>query len=185
MYFFSKKYKRVLVFLRKLKKLIFRTHLYACNGILFNHESPRRGETFVTRKISRAISRIKLGFQDCLYLGNLDAKRDWGHAKEYVKAMWMMLQQEKPDDYVIGTGKCHSVREFLEVAFNYLDLDPYEYLEIDETFYRPSEVMLLQANASKAKKILGWSNTISFEALIKQMVDNDLNLYKSGNIRIK
>ncbi len=159
--------------------------LHASSGILFNHESPRRGLEFVTRKITSHAARIKLGLEKKIRLGNIDAKRDWGHAKEYVKAMWMMLQQEKPDDYVIGTGKCHSVREFLEVAFNYLDLDPYEYLEIDETFYRPSEVMLLQANASKAKKILGWSNTISFEALIKQMVDNDLNLYKSGNIRIK
>ncbi len=157
--------------------------LHASSGILFNHESPRRGLEFVTRKITSHAARIKLGLEKKIRLGNIDAKRDWGHAKEYAKAMWLMLQQEKPDDYVIGTGKCHSVREFLDVAFNYLDLDPYEYLEIDETFYRPSEVMLLQANASKAKKILGWENTISLEALIKEMVDNDLSLYASNSIK--
>ena len=159
--------------------------IHASSGILFNHESPRRGLEFVTRKITSHAARIKLGLEQKIRLGNIDAKRDWGHAKEYVKAMWLMLQQEKPDDYVIGTGKCHSVREFLKIAFNYLELEPYEYLEIDEAFYRPSEVMLLQANALKAKKILGWSNTISFESLIKEMVDNDLNLYASGNIGIE
>lgn len=155
--------------------------LHASSGILFNHESPRRGLEFVTRKITSHAARIKLCLENKIKLGNIDAKRDWGHAKEYVKAMWLMLQQEKPDDYVIGTGKCYSVRDFLETAFNYLELNPYEFLEIDKTFYRPSEVMLLQANESKARKILGWSNTISFESLIKEMVDNDLNVYASGN----
>ena len=155
--------------------------MHASNGILFNHESMRRGLEFVTRKVTSHAARIKLGIEKKIKLGNIDAKRDWGHAKEYVKAMWMMLQQEKPGDYVIGTGECHSVRELLEIAFNYLDLDPYKYLEIDEACYRPSEVMLLQANPSKARKILGWTNTISFESLIKEMVDNDLGLYASGD----
>ncbi len=159
--------------------------LHTSSGILFNHESPRRGLEFVTRKITSHAARIKLGIEKKIKLGNIDAKRDWGHAKEFVKAMWLMLQQEKPDDYVIGTGKCHSVREFLEIAFNYLELDPYNYLEIDKTFYRPSEVMLLQGSASKAKKFLGWKYNISFESLIKEMVDHDLNLYKTGNTRIE
>jgi GDPmannose 4,6-dehydratase len=155
-------------------------NIHASNGILFNHESPRRGLEFVTRKISSHAARIKLGIEKKIKLGNLDAKRDWGHAKEYVKAMWMMLQQEEPDDYLIATGECHSVKEFLEIAFDYLDLDPYEYLEIDEAFYRPSEVYQLQGNAKKAKKILGWEYNISFESLIKEMVDNDLELYESS-----
>lgn len=151
--------------------------LHASSGMLFNHESPRRGIEFVTRKITSHAARIKLGLENKIQLGNLDARRDWGYAREYVEAMWMMLQQEKPDDYVIGTGECHSVKEFLEIAFNYLELDPYKYLEIDETFYRPSEVMLLQANASKAKKMLGWSPQVSFEELVKLMVNEDLKKY--------
>jgi len=148
--------------------------LHASSGILFNHESPRRGVEFVTRKITSNAARIKLGLEKKIKLGNLDAKRDWGYAGEYVEAMWIMLQQDKPDDYVVGTGKCHSVKEFLEAAFSYVGLDPYKYLEIDETFYRPSEVMLLQADASKAEKKLGWRPKMSFEELVKIMVDEDL-----------
>src|SRR5687767_168174 len=129
--------------------------LFACNGILFNHESPRRGETFVTRKVTRAVARIKAGLQDKLYLGNLDAQRDWGYAKEYVEAMWLMLQQEKPDDYVIATGETHSVREFVEAAFSYAGLDWQEHVEIDPKYYRPTEVDLLIGDASKAKLTLG------------------------------
>jgi GDPmannose 4,6-dehydratase len=155
--------------------------MHASSGILFNHESVRRGLEFVTRKVTSHAARIKLGIEKKIKLGNIDAKRDWGHAKEYVKAMWMMLQQETPDGYVVGTGECHSVRELLEIAFNYLGLDPYKYLEIDEAFYRPSEVMLLQANPTKARKILGWTNTVPFESLIKEMVDHDLSLYASGD----
>jgi len=148
--------------------------LHASSGILFNHESPRRGVEFVTRKITSNAARIKLGLEKKIKLGNLDAKRDWGYAGEYVEAMWIMLQQDKPDDYVVGTGKCHSVKEFLEAAFSYVGLDPYKYLEIDETFYRPSEVMLLQADASKAEKKLGWRPKMSFEELVKIMVDEDI-----------
>ena len=148
--------------------------LHASSGILFNHESPRRGVEFVTRKITSNAARIKLGLEKKIKLGNLDAKRDWGYAGEYVEAMWIMLQQDKPDDYVVGTGKCHSVKEFLEAAFSYVGLDPYKYLEIDETFYRPSEVMLLQADASKAGKKLGWRPKMSFEELVKIMIDEDL-----------
>lgn len=151
--------------------------LHASSGILFNHESPRRGAEFVTRKITSQAARIKLGMEGRIRLGNLEAKRDWGFAGEYVRAMWMMLQQEKPDDYVIGTGECHSVREFLETAFRYLGLDPYKYLEIDETLYRPSEVMLLQADASKAKKALSWIPEMSFEELVRLMVDSDLKRF--------
>ncbi|HET9215527.1 MAG TPA: GDP-mannose 4,6-dehydratase, partial [Terriglobia bacterium] len=130
--------------------------LFACNGILFNHESPRRGETFVSRKITKAAAKIKLGRQDKLFLGNLDAKRDWGYARDYVEAMWMMLQQDRPDDYVIATGETHSVREFLDEAFGYLDLDWKKYVEIDPRYFRPTEVDLLLGDASKAKKLLGW-----------------------------
>ena len=148
--------------------------LHASSGILFNHESPRRGVEFVTRKITSNAARIKLGLEKKIKLGNLDAKRDWGYAGEYVEAMWIMLQQDKPDDYVVGTGKCHSVKEFLEAAFSYVGLDPYKYLEIDETFYRPSEVMLLQADASKAEKKLVWRPKMSFEELVKIMVDEDI-----------
>ncbi len=153
--------------------------LHATNGILFNHESPRRGLEFVTRKITSQAAKIKLGLENEIRLGNLEAKRDWGHAKEYVNGMWLMLQRDEPGDYVLGTGKCRSVREFLEIAFNYLDLDPYEYLVVDEEFYRPAEIVLLQADASNAKKILNWSPKISLESLIREMVDKDLELYSS------
>jgi GDPmannose 4,6-dehydratase len=152
--------------------------LFAVNGILFNHESPRRGETFVTRKISRAIARIKAGLQDKLYLGNLDAKRDWGYAKEYVEAMWLMLQQAKPDDYVIATNETHSIREFLDVAFGHAGLDWNKYVEIDSRYYRPAEVDLLRGDYSKAKKQLGWEPKTRFSDLAKLMVDADIKLLK-------
>jgi len=152
--------------------------LFACNGILFNHESPRRGETFVTRKITRAIAHIKAGKQDKLYLGNLDAKRDWGYAKEYVEAMWLMLQQEKPEDFVIATGETHSVQEFLEVAFDHVKLDWKKYVEHDARYERPAEVDLLIGDASKAKKKLGWEPKITFEDLTKLMVDADIAALK-------
>lgn len=148
--------------------------LFGCNGILFNHESVRRGETFVTRKITRSAARIKSGLQDKIYLGNLDAKRDWGYAKEYVEAMWLMLQQERPEDYVIATGKAHSVGEFLEEAFTYAGLNWRNHLEIDPKYYRPSEVDLLIGNASKAKRQLGWEPKTSFKELVRLMVDADM-----------
>ncbi len=148
--------------------------LFACNGILFNHESPRRGETFVTRKITRAVAHIKAGLQDKLYLGNLDAKRDWGYAKEYVEAMWLMLQQEQPDDYVIATGETHSVKEFLEEAFSYADLDWRKHVEIDPKYFRPAEVDLLVGDASKAKQVLKWQPRTSFKELVTLMVDADI-----------
>ena len=151
--------------------------LFACNGILFNHESPRRGETFVSRKITKAAARIKLGRQDKLFLGNLDAKRDWGYAGDYVEAMWMMLQQDKPDDYVIATGETHSVREFLDEAFGHLDLDWKKYVEIDPRYFRPTEVDLLLGDASKAKS-LGWKPQVQFKDLVKLMVDADLEAEK-------
>jgi GDPmannose 4,6-dehydratase len=150
--------------------------LYACNGILFNHESPRRGETFVTRKITRAATRIKLGLQDKVYLGNLEAKRDWGFAGDYVGAMWLMLQQDEPEDFVIATGETHSVKEFAETVFEYLGLDPYEYIEIDPRYLRPSEVDLLQGDSSKARKVLGWSPTVTFRELAIMMTDADMAL---------
>ena len=150
--------------------------LFACNGILFNHESPRRGETFVSRKITKAAAKIKLGRQDKLFLGNLDAKRDWGYARDYVEAMWMMLQQDRPDDYVIATGETHSVREFLDEAFGYLDLDWKKYVEIDPRYFRPTEVDLLLGDASKAKKLLGWKPRVRFKELVKLMVDADLEV---------
>jgi GDPmannose 4,6-dehydratase len=149
-------------------------NMFACNGILFNHESPRRGETFVTRKITRALAHIKLGLQDKLYLGNLDAKRDWGYAPEFVEAMWMMLQQDQPDDYVIATGETHSVKEFCEEAFAYAGLDWSQYVEIDKRYYRPAEVDLLIGDASKAKRVLGWEPKTRFKDLVKLMVDADL-----------
>jgi len=152
--------------------------LFACNGILFNHESERRGETFVTRKITRAVARIKLGLQDKLYLGNLEAKRDWGYAKDYVEAMWLMMQAEKCDDYVIATGETHSVKEFVEQAFNYLDLDWKKYVEIDPWYYRPSEVDYLQGDATKARRELGWEPKVGFEELVRLMVDYDTILAK-------
>src|SRR5215475_698680 len=148
--------------------------LFACNGILFNHESERRGETFVTRKITRAAASIKLGLQDKLYLGNLDARRDWGHAQDYTEAMWLMLQQDEPDDYVIATGETHSVREFLDEVFGHLDLDWKQFVEIDPRYFRPAEVDLLIGDASKARRKLGWEPKISFKELVRMMVDADL-----------
>lgn len=150
--------------------------LFGCCGILFNHESPRRGETFVTRKITRAATRIKLGLQNRLYLGNLDAKRDWGFAGDYVEAMWRMLQQDQPDDYVIATGQTHSVREFLDEAFGYLDLDWREYVEQDPRYLRPAEVDLLLGDASKARERLGWEPRVTFRELVRMMVDADMKL---------
>jgi GDPmannose 4,6-dehydratase len=148
--------------------------LFACNGILFNHESPRRGETFVTRKITRAIARIVAGKQKKLYMGNLDAKRDWGYAKDYVRAMWLMLQQPQPDDYVIATGKTYSVREFLNLAFGYVNLNWQDYVEFDERYVRPAEVELLIGDPSKAKQKLGWEPSVTFEQLVGLMVEADL-----------
>ncbi len=150
--------------------------LFACNGILFNHESERRGETFVSRKITRAATRIKLGLQNKLYLGNLDARRDWGYARDYVEAMWLMLQMDTPDDYVIATGETHSVREFLDEAFGYLDLDWNQFVEIDPRYHRPAEVDLLLGDASKARRELGWEPKVNFKELVRLMVDHDLKL---------
>ncbi|MHA1410569.1 MAG: GDP-mannose 4,6-dehydratase, partial [Candidatus Odinarchaeia archaeon] len=150
--------------------------LFACNGILFNHESPRRGETFVTRKITRGLANILAKKEKKIYLGNIEAKRDWGYAPEFVEAMWLMLQQDEPDDFVIGTGETHSVKEFLEEAFGYLDLYWKEYIEIDPIYFRPTEVENLRADFSKAKSILNWSPKISFKDLVKIMVDFDLEL---------
>jgi GDPmannose 4,6-dehydratase len=168
--------------------------IYACNGILFNHESPRRGETFVTRKITRALCRIKMGVQDCLYLGNLDAKRDWGHARDYVEMQWMMLQQEVPEDFVIATGIQYSVREFIERAANILGitihwsgdgLDKKGYdqngkliIEVDPRYFRPTEVETLLGDASKAREKLGWSAKISFTDLVDEMVSEDMRIVK-------
>ncbi len=149
-------------------------NLFACNGILFNHESERRGETFVTRKITRAIANIIYKRQKKLYLGNLDAKRDWGYAKDYVQAMWLMLQQPEPDDYVIATGETHSVREFLETAFGYVNLRWQDYVEIDPRYFRPTEVELLIGDASKARRKLGWTPKVTFPELVKIMVEADL-----------
>lgn len=162
--------------------------LFACCGILFNHESPRRGETFVTRKITRAIAHIKAGLQEKVYLGNLDAKRDWGYAKEYVEAMWLMLQQDKPNDFVIATGETHTVREFLEEAFGYAGLDWKEYVEFDPRYLRPTEVDLLQGDASKAKKQLGWRPRTTLKELVKIMVDADmveLDKKLSGKVSVR
>ena len=148
--------------------------LFACNGILFNHESPRRGETFVTRKVTRAATRIKLGLQDKLYLGNLDAKRDWGFAGDYVEAMWLMLQQEKPDDLVIATGETHSVKEFVEKVFQKLNLDYQKHVIIDPKYFRPTEVDVLLGDSSKAKNILGWKPRVGFDQLIDMMIEADM-----------
>lgn len=156
--------------------------MYACNGILFNHESPRRGEAFVTRKITKAVARIKLGMQDKLYLGNIDAKRDWGFAGDYVEAMWLILQQEKPDDFVIGTGETHSVREFLEAAFDSVDLDWKKYVEIDPQYYRPAEVELLCADPTKARQKLNWETKVTFEELAQLMVEADMKLTQQEKI---
>jgi len=150
--------------------------IFACNGVMFNHESPRRGATFVSRKITRAATRIKLGLQKKLFLGNLDARRDWGYAPDYVEMMWLMVQQDEPDDYVIATGEAHSVREFVEEAFGLLDLDWSEYVEIDPRYYRPAEVDVLVGDASKAKKKLGWEPKVRFKELVKIMVQADLEL---------
>ena len=156
--------------------------IFACNGILFNHESPRRGETFVTRKVTSAVAHIKAGLQDKLFLGNLDAKRDWGYAKEYVEAMWRMLQQEESDDYVIATGETHAVQEFVEEAFSYAGLDWRDHVEIDPKYYRPSEVDLLVGDASKAKRVLEWEPKTTFKDLVSLMVDADMAALKAQGI---
>ena len=155
-------------------------HMFACNGILFNHESPRRGETFVTRKITMAIARIKHGLQNKLYLGNIDAKRDWGYAGDYVEAMWLMLQRPKPDDYVIATGQTHSVKEFLQEAFEYAKLDWRKYVAIDKRYFRPTEVDLLLGSAAKARRVLKWKPKVGFRQLVRMMVDSDMGMvYKT------
>lgn len=148
--------------------------MFACCGILFNHESPRRGETFVTRKITRAVAHIKYGLQDKLYMGNLDARRDWGYAPEYVEAMWLMLQQDQPGDYVIGTGEMHTVREFLETAFTRVDLDWREFVELDARYLRPAEVEALQADPARARAELGWNHRVAFKELVEIMVDAEI-----------
>jgi len=156
--------------------------LFACNGILFNHESPRRGETFVTRKITRAATRIKLGLQEKLYLGNLDAKRDWGFAGDYVEAMWLMMQQDRADDFVIATGETHSVREFLDEVFSCLELDWQKYVEIDPRYCRPTEVDVLLGDANKARKVLNWHPKVTFKALAKMMADADMQIAKQEKL---
>jgi len=161
--------------------------LHASNGILFNHESPRRGETFVTRKITRGLAHILAGLQDKLYLGNLEAKRDWGYAREYVEAMWLMLQQDQPDDYVVATGETHSIRDFLDLAFSHVGLSWEKYVEIDPRYYRPAEVDLLMGDARKARRQLGWEPKTKFADLVKLMVDADIQLLKDhreGRIRV-
>ncbi|MGM3308529.1 GDP-mannose 4,6-dehydratase [Anabaena sp. WFMT] len=158
-------------------------NLFACNGILFNHESPRRGETFVTRKITRAVARIFAGKQKNIYMGNLDAKRDWGYAKDYVKAMWLMLQKDEPDDYVIATGETHSVREFLDLAFGYVNLNWEDYVEFDDRYLRPAEVDLLIGDPTKAQQKLGWKPSVTFPELVSLMMEADLQAlgYTSPN----
>jgi GDPmannose 4,6-dehydratase len=150
--------------------------LFACNGILFNHESPRRGETFVSRKITRAVARIRAGLQNKLFLGNLEARRDWGYAPEYVEAMWRMLQLDRPDDFVVATGETHCVREFVEVAFQYAGLDWEKYVEIDPSYFRPTEVSCLQGDSRKAERVLGWKPKVKFHDLVRLMVDADTKL---------
>jgi GDPmannose 4,6-dehydratase len=150
--------------------------LFICNGILFNHESPRRGETFVTRKITRALGRIKLGLQKKLFLGNLESKRDWGYAADYVEAMWMMLQEDEPDDYVVATGESHSVREFLDIAGEYCGLDWKKYVEIDPRYYRPTEVDYLLGDSTKIRQKTGWKPRVTFEELVRMMVEHDIEL---------
>ena len=159
-------------------------NIYACNGILFNHESPRRGETFVTRKITRAATRIKEGLQTKLYLGNLDAKRDWGFAGDYVEAMWLMLQQPTAEDYVIATGETHSVREFLDEVFGHLKLDWKKYVEIDPRYFRPAEVDLLLGDSSKARKALGWKPKVAFKELAKMMTESDWEIAKRERVLV-
>ncbi|HEV7797331.1 MAG TPA: GDP-mannose 4,6-dehydratase [Pyrinomonadaceae bacterium] len=158
--------------------------LFACCGILFNHESPRRGETFVTRKITRAAARIKAGLQEKLYLGNLDAKRDWGYAREYVEAMWAMLQQDKADDYVIATGETHSVEEFLTEAFSHVGLDWRDYVELDPKYLRPAEVDLLIGDAAKANRELGWNPKVTFKELVRLMVDADVSMVNRSEYEV-
>jgi GDPmannose 4,6-dehydratase len=153
--------------------------LFACNGILFNHESPRRGETFVTRKITMAAARIKLGLQKYLFLGNMEAKRDWGYSKDYVIAMWQMMQMDKSEDIVIGTGETHTVREFVEEAFSYVDLDYRQYIKIDPKYYRPNEVNFLQADIAKAKRLLNWEPKVKFKELVHLMMDADMEYCKN------
>jgi GDPmannose 4,6-dehydratase len=157
-------------------------NMFACNGILFNHESPRRGETFVTRKITRAATRIKVGLQEKLFLGNLDAKRDWGFAGDYVEAMWMILQQPRPDDFVIATGETHSVREFLDEVFALLELDWKKHVQVDPRYFRPAEVDLLLGDAGKARKVLGWQPKVTFKGLAKMMVEHDLKLARRERV---
>lgn len=157
-------------------------NLFACNGILFNHESPRRGETFVTRKITRAVARIVAGKQKKLYLGNLDSKRDWGYAKDYVRAMWMMLQQEQPDDYVIATNETHSIKEFLEIAFTHVNLNWQDYVEFDARYLRPAEVDLLIGDCTKAKEKLGWQPSVTFTELVHLMVDSDIKALEKSTM---
>lgn len=152
--------------------------IFACTGIMYNHESPRRGSQFVTKKIISSAVRIKMGLQNELYLGNLDAKRDWGYALDYVKAMWMILQQDKADDFIIATGKLHTVREFLEIAFSYLDLDYKDYVKVDQKFYRASEKNPLCGIPNKIKEVIGWENNKSLENIIKEMIDSEINKYK-------
>jgi GDPmannose 4,6-dehydratase len=156
--------------------------MFACNGILFNHESPRRGETFVTRKITRAATRIKVGLQEKLFLGNLDAKRDWGFAGDYVEAMWMIPQQPRPDDFVIATGETHSVREFLDEVFALLELDWKKHVQVDPRYFRPAEVDLLLGDAGKARKVLGWQPKVTFKGLAKMMVEHDLKLARRERV---
>jgi GDPmannose 4,6-dehydratase len=160
-------------------------NIFACNGILFNHESPRRGETFVTRKITMALARIKFGLQKKLYLGNLDAKRDWGFAGDYVEAMWLMLQQPKADDFVIATGETHSVKEFLQEAFDYAKLDWKRYVAIDKRYFRPTEVDLLLGDSSKARRVLKWKPKVNFKQLVRMMVDSDMQLARQAMYGIK
>jgi GDPmannose 4,6-dehydratase len=156
--------------------------LFVTNGILFNHESPRRGETFVTRKITRAVGRIKAGLQNKLFLGNLEARRDWGFAGDYVEAMWRMLQHKTPGDFVVATGKAHSVRELLQEAFSYAGLDWTQYVEIDPAYFRPTEVDHLRGDSSRIKQILGWQPTMDFQSLVRMMVDADLRLAENERI---
>src|ERR1035437_10359230 len=158
--------------------------IFATNGILFNHESPRRGETFVTRKVTRAATQIKLGLKDKLYLGNLEAKRDWGFAGDYVEAMWLMLQQDKPDDFVIATGETYSVKEFVERVFTKLDLDYNKYVVVDKRYFRPTEVDVLLGDSTKARKVLGWQPKVTFDTLVDMMIAADLELAKKEKILI-